>query len=400
MAVTDGSDDALYREKHRQVAETLKETGVDCWLVWVRETSQMADPVLPLLLEADLVWPSALLFTAAGERIALVGSFDAMGIPEGRFDRVVPYVEGISTPLRDELARIDPATLAVNESPNDVAADGLTAGMKLLLQQILEGTPYGDRLGRAEEIVRRLRGRKTPTELLRIDIAVRITEEILQTLWPTVRAGQTEIEIQQAVHEAMRARGVTPSWNPRTNPAVDAGPGKPFGHGAPTDRRTRTGQLLHFDVGVRYRGYCSDLQRMAFFGARDELPDEVAHAFDTVREAIQASAAALAPGARGTDIDAVARSLVVDRGYPAYQHALGHQIGRQAHDGGTLLGPCWERYGNAPLGTVEPGNAFTLELGVPTVNYGAVSLEEDVVVTEDGCRFLSRPQEALICLGR
>ena len=73
-------------------------------------------------------------------------------------------------------------------------------------------------------------------------------------------------------------------------------------------------------------------------------------------------------------------------------------MGRHAHDGGTLLGPAWERYGNAPQGTVEAGNVFTLELGVPTKQYGAVSLEEDVVVVDGGCRFLSNPQTELICL--
>ncbi|MHA2348481.1 MAG: M24 family metallopeptidase, partial [Candidatus Thorarchaeota archaeon] len=85
-----------------------------------------------------------------------------------------------------------------------------------------------------------------------------------------------------------------------------------------------------------------------------------------------------------------------ERGFEEYQHALGHQLGRHAHDGGTLLGPLWDRYGDTPKGEVEKGNVFTLELYVTTKDFGQVSLEEDIVVTDSGCKFLSKPQRDLI----
>ncbi|NJM08935.1 aminopeptidase P family protein, partial [Candidatus Gracilibacteria bacterium] len=58
-------------------------------------------------------------------------------------------------------------------------------------------------------------------------------------------------------------------------------------------------------------------------------------------------------------------------------------------------GPRWPRYGDAPLHTVEVGNVFTLELGVNTAA-GYIGIEEDVVVTENGCEFLSNFQRELI----
>ena len=101
---------------------------------------------------------------------------------------------------------------------------------------------------------------------------------------------------------------------------------------------------------------------------------------------------------KGVDVDTFARDFVKERGYEEYQHALGHQLGLQAHDGGTLLGPLWERYGNTPNGILEPNNVFTLELYVTTENYGQVSVEEDIVITKDGCKFLSTPQRELRCI--
>jgi Xaa-Pro aminopeptidase len=88
---------------------------------------------------------------------------------------------------------------------------------------------------------------------------------------------------------------------------------------------------------------------------------------------------------------------VVDSGYEEYLHALGHGLGRACHDGGTLLGPRWERYGATPEGLVEVGNVFTLELGIQTAA-GYVGLEEDVLVTEDGCVFLSPFQRQLMVI--
>lgn len=78
--------------------------------------------------------------------------------------------------------------------------------------------------------------------------------------------------------------------------------------------------------------------------------------------------------------------------------AWGHQVGTKAHDGGVLLAPLWERYTILPKGEVEENNIFTLELYVKTKNYGWVSLEEDIVVTSDGCRFLVPRQEEWICV--
>jgi len=388
----------LQQQKIAQIANILRQTHIDCWLVWVRETSQMMDPVLPLIYGGDLVWPSALLYTSSGEKLAIVGNFDAGGVPEGLFDRVVPYTEGISEPLVAELAAIDPASIAVDESVDDVAADGLTAGMKTLLLRSLDGTPYAARLVSAAPIIGRLRGRKTVEELSRIEQAVQITEQIFTELRGFLAVGQTEHSIHRFVHERMKARDVGDAWQADHNPAVDAGPDKAFGHLGPTEAATREGHLLHLDFGVRFEGYCSDLQRMFFFGSPDRIPEQVTKAFDTVREAIAAAAEAVRPGIRGHQVDDVARRVVSDRGYQPFQHALGHQVGRAAHDGGTLLGPLWERYGDAPNGTLEEGNVFTLELYVTTENYGQVSLEEDIVVTGDGCRFLSHPQQELLCV--
>jgi len=394
-------ESSLEIEKSKQACEILKELNLDAWMVWVRETSQMADPVLGLILGGDLVWQSALIYTKDGRKIGIVGNMDADGIKaKSIFDEVIPYTKSIKEPLLEVLNKISPTSIGINFSTDDVAADGLSLGMYKILKKYLGDTPYANRLTSAEALVTRLRSRKTETEISRITKAVQITEEIFASIEQKLKVGLTELEIYDYFHQAMNAHGVPSAWNPDHNPAVDAGPNKGFGHAGPTENKTKAGHLLHFDFGVKYSGYCSDIQRMFFFGKLSDVPEEVTAAFEAVRDTIQGSADMIKPGVKGVDVDTFARDFVKERGYEEYQHALGHQLGLQAHDGGTLLGPLWERYGNTPNGILEPNNVFTLELYVTTENYGQVSLEEDIVITKDGCKFLSTPQRELKCIDR
>jgi Xaa-Pro dipeptidase len=389
----------LEKEKCKQACALLNELNIDAWLVWVRETSQMADPVLELILRGSLVWQSALLFTKEGEQLAIIGNFDAAGLESRNiYDRVLPYTKGIKEILVSELTRIDPQSIGINYSVDDVAADGMTLGMHMLLKDYLKETSYADRLVSAEGLVQRLRGRKTKEEVNRLQRAIDITEAIFRGAERFIKTGQTELEIYDFFHQEMRRHEVTSAWNDDHNPAVDAGPNKQFGHAGPTDNMVKPGHLLHFDFGVRYKGYCSDIQRMYFLGKAADVPSEVHEAFSAVRDTIIAASKFIRSGRIGYEVDAVARDFVQAAGYEEYQHALGHQIGRRAHDGGVLLGPKWERYGDSVMGAVEPGNVFTLELYVTTKNYGQVSLEEDILVTKTGCKFLSHPQKRLICI--
>lgn len=390
---------ALVQEKLEQAAAILAEQGVDAWLTFVRETSLAPDPSLDLILGMDMVWQSAFIVTRQGQRIAIVGKHDAENVAAtGGYTEIVPYLQGISEPLRAALASLDPATLALNYSLNDAAADGLGHGLMLLLRQHLEGTPLPDRFVSAEKVIGALRGRKSPIEIARIRQAVATTEAIFTRVSDHVRAGMSEVDIARFVHEQTDSAGMGTAWDRDYCPTVSAGPESPIGHAGPLpDYHVAPGVLLHMDFGVKQDDYCADLQRTWYVlgPGEDAPPAVVQQAFEAARSALVAGFDALRPGVQGWQVDAAARSALVEAGYPEYQHAFGHHVGRAAHDGATVLGPRWERYGETPYGLLEAGNVFAIELGVFVEGYGYIGLEDNVRVTESGAEWLSHPQAEL-----
>jgi Xaa-Pro aminopeptidase len=103
-------------------------------------------------------------------------------------------------------------------------------------------------------------------------------------------------------------------------------------------------------------------------------------------------------GVSGNSIDVISREILVDSGYPEYPYALGHQLGRVAHDGGALLGPLWEKYGDSPNQKLEVGQVYTIEPGLAAPDYGYLGLEEDVVMTDNGAEYIGPPQREIVLI--
>src|SRR4051794_29609141 len=147
----------LMQEKAAQAQALLAETGLDCWMIFARETDVRPDPGVELVVGSDVTWNSAFLFGRGGERIAIIGRYDAPSIrATGIFSEVIGYDEGISQPLLAALKQLDPQSIGLNYSTDDTTADGLTHGMWLLLNELLRDTPYATRLTSAAPLLAKL----------------------------------------------------------------------------------------------------------------------------------------------------------------------------------------------------------------------------------------------------
>jgi len=199
----------------------------------------------------------------------------------------------------------------------------------------------------------------------------------------------------------VKRRGLEPAWAESTCPSVFTGPDTAGAHYSPTDRKVEPGHVLNMDFGVKVNSYCSDLQRTFYVlcpGER-EAPGDVARGFAAIVQAIESSRQAMKPGVQGVDVDAISRKVITAAGYDEFPHALGHQVGRFAHDGTALLGPKWEKYARKPFQPLEEGMVFTIEPRLTVPGRGVVTVEEMVVVTKDGADWLSTPQKEILLVG-
>jgi len=384
----------IVSEKIEQIPAILIELDIDLWFIFLRETSMMADPMLSLVVGDNVTWQSCFFFSRSGEHVALVGDLDKDIIERsGRFSKVLTYTENVNDDIQKTVKHFDPNRIAINYSENNVAADGLTHGMYLLLKKYLDGTEYINRLVSAETICSKVRSRKTKTEIEYLGIAAQKAVSAWENALPLINVGMTEIEIGAILEKEIEQLGLEPSFETIVNAGDKTNPG----HGHPTNAVLEPGDLLHVDFGVVYNEYCSDLQRLLYFPRSGEsVPPELIEAFDTVVKIITETAQKCVPGVKGFEIDKLAREILAENGYEEYQHALGHQLGRSVHDGGGIIGPQWGRYGNSPLIELENSNAYTLELEIILPGIGCVGLEEDICVTKNGGRFLCPRQLEII----
>lgn len=388
----------LILEKLEQAVKILNEKNIDMWITFVRETGNMKDPMVDMIVGTNATWQSAFIITKSGERHAIIGSLEFENMKTvGTYKNIHPYLKSIKEKFLDVINPYKPEKIAINFSRNSSLADGLTYGMYLELLDHFKETDYASRLVSSEEIVAALRGRKSKTEIDIMKEAIKETLKIFDEVTKFIKPGLTEKQVASFVQDLVEKRGFGLAWDKEYCPSVFSGPNTAGAHSGPTDRVIEYGHVVNMDFGIKLNGYCSDLQRTWYIchPHEDKAPLEVQKGFDVIVESITRAAAELKPGKQGWQIDEIARNYIQVHGYEEYPHGLGHQVGRATHDGGALLGPKWERYGNLPFIEVEENNVFTIEPRLTINNYGIATIEEMVVVTQNGVEWLSERQKEI-----
>ncbi len=236
-------------------------------------------------------------------------------------------------------------------------------------------------------LVGRLRWVKDDLELAAIERAGSIQCDALNAALSRFEYPMTERELCAVLEYEMKTRGAS---GPSFDTMVLAGPNSAIIHALTGETRIDQGTLL-IDWGAVFDGYCSDMTRTFAVG---EFPEKVREIYDIVAEAQQTGIDACGPGKTCAEVDAAARSLIHRAGYGEFfGHGLGHGLGLDIHE---------DPYFNE-LATdivLEPGMVMTVEPGIYLPGIGGVRIEDDVVITPDGCRVLTdfpkHPDEMVI----
>ena len=387
----------LGREKSRQALSYVP--AGDLWLFITREGS---DPAAKLVFDVGVSGEAAFMLHPERGTLALVANYDVGHVERlGVFDELRGYDRSFADGFNQWLADLAPGKVYLNYSERDILCDGLTHGQYLRTTALLGESAPRAVVESSEPFLRRVRAQKTAEELRRLRIAIDGSIELYHRLVPQLAAGMSEREIQSVMLGIASDLGLAPHLGDYGGPLVCINR-VGLAHRSPGDDVVEPGDLLILDHGLAYEGYHSDIARTIYFPREGETEAPAAEhaAFASAKQAIEAAFEAMRPGVKGYEVDAAARQVHLDNGFPEISHATGHQIGRHVHDGGVILGPRWERYGDLPYGELEEGNVFTIEPTILMSTRPSMLVEENVVVTADGAEWLSERQTSLWLAGR
>ena len=350
-----------------------------------RVAARLAERELDLLLVTDLVHVRYLTGFTGSNGLAVVGPDTRRFVTDFRYvSQAQAEVDGFDL----EQAPQDFVQALAGGWPDGelrVGFDDADVSVRRH-RRIAEALPGRVELVPAGGVVEAERAIKEPGEVERIRAAAELADGIYAWLLETGVVGRRERDVALALEHEMRLRGAR---DPSFPSIVASGVRSALPHAQPTDAEIPPGTLVTFDLGARLDGYCSDCTRTYATG---ELPDDLAETYALVERAQLAALEAVRPGPRGSEVDAVARSIIAEAGHGEhFGHGLGHGVGLEVHEAPRLAVTA-----EAPL---EAGHVVTVEPGVYLPGRGGVRIEDLVVVRDDGPEILTHAPKALTRIG-
>jgi Xaa-Pro aminopeptidase len=254
-----------------------------------------------------------------------------------------------------------------------VEGEHLTIAEKKHFSDLL---PAGVRLKSALGLVERERMVKDVDELASIRAAVNLGAKLFDKAIQVLRPGIREIEVAAEMEYAARVAGAEAMSFPTI---IASGARAALPHGRATEKTIACGEFVVCDFGVILGGYCSDQTRTVCVGP---APRDARKAYEGVREAQQASIAAVRAGVRAGDVDEAGRKVLRKAGLGRYfTHSTGHGVGLEIHEIPKIAARQQE--------VLRPGMVITIEPGVYFPGEWGIRIEDMVVVGDNGCEVLT-----------
>lgn len=384
----------------------MQAANVDLWLVVCRENNNdpLADHIgcenagstAAYLFYLEQNGFSSLVFSPIGEATALA--------EQKIHDKVIAVPRGDSALKMavDFILNKPFKRIAVNSSASNAQADGLSYSQRMTLESLL-GDKYSQRLVSAEELVYEWLSIKLPAEVEIMTHAAALTAKWQIEAYQQIIPGKTtDADVAKFLKRKMAEHGVTDAWAPEQNPNVNSGPDR--GHSHSTNKVIMPGDVIQTDFGIRvFDRWVTDIQRFAYVLKPGETkpPKDIQYYWESGRDGGFAAFNAMKPGVTGFDVDAAQSQVMRRTGSEYVMWSTGHPVGYVAHDTGPNLG-------GSRAKMVRPAAHKKLKTGMtfafdgfhawkrPDGTTKTISVEEMVVITDDGARYLIPPQQELV----
>lgn len=222
-----------------------------------------------------------------------------------------------------------------------------------------------------------LRVVKTEEEIALLQEAAHLADYAIEVACKELAEGKTELDILATIEYELKRKGITEM---SFSTMVLTGKNAASPHGTPGLTQIKKGDLVLFDLGVVYKGYCSDITRTVAFG---EITTEQQKIYDTVLAAEMTALEMVKPGVKASELDRAARQVIDEAGYGKFfPHRLGHGLGLNVHEYPSITSS------NDMI--LQEGMTFTIEPGIYVPNVAGVRIEDDVLVTANGFKTLTK----------
>lgn len=289
----------------------------------------------------------------------------------------------------------------------------LMAWLNSIRGKVRQGAVPPDDFSDIAHLLHDLRLKKSKQEVAIMADAAKLSASAHTRAMKSCKPGMWEYQLQAEIeHECMMGGSPRPAYTA----IVGGGKNACVLHYVENNQKLNDGDLVLIDAGAELEYYASDITRT--FPVNGKFSEEQRVIYDLVLKSQYAAIDAVKPGAHWNeahetvvqvltegllelgllkgDID----TLIEDEAYKEYfMHKTGHWLGMDVHDVGDYkVGGEWR--------VLEPGMALTIEPGIYISPDNmdveekwrgiGVRIEDDIVVTKDGCDVLTRdvPKEA------
>jgi Xaa-Pro aminopeptidase len=236
----------------------------------------------------------------------------------------------------------------------------------------------------ADDAVMNLRSVKSPYEIALLRKGAEIADEVCRAVREFICPGKTEAQVGALIMGMLKDLGAD---RPFATCQSGERSREPYDHVPVSDKVIHDGDMVHMEVNGRYQNYMIDVCRSTVAGRISPEQEEI---LSLTQRMLEESIACTRPGIRAEELEEISGQLALAHGLgPNHTAAyggpgtyLGHAIGL-----GVDEPPCLAKGDKTML---KAGMVLTIEPGIYRTRFGGCRIEDEVLVTEDGCEVLNK----------
>jgi len=374
--------------------QMLREMGIDLWMIVCSEASDVHSPYL---LGVTCYSRHAIIIPSTGKSSVIIHQMEGPMVErQGTVDEIVTYRS-----TREFVDKLKEVVLSISEKPKialnfveNLYEEGgdpintITYGDVLALQKLFPGATFVS----AKEILEKLTLTKSAEEIRLHEKAIEITLKAMKAAIEFIKSGVSECEVAAEAEYVMRKEGAGTAFST----IVASGPNSADPHHETSERKIGRDDVVILDMGAKYKLMAADITWTVFVGKNP--PKDLEKIYRIVLDAKREATNALRPGIKGWEVDKAARDVIYGNGFSDehFSHGTGHPLGLVVHGlGPALTKKEWSKRAELEL---VPTMIVTIEPGIYIRGKYGVRLEDDVLITEDGRRILSKTPDSLLTI--